>query len=350
MPTALERAGDFSQTVDVNGTKVSILDPLNGRVAFPGNVILSNRVDSNGQKLLNIFPLPNFFDTAISRRNYNYNFQESQKRDTRQELIRLDYNATSRLRIFFRGTTFVENWAGYNVAGNAPWPMLKTVLNTRNPGITTTITYTASPTVISETSFGLSGTREEMAPEGAADFSALSRTKLGFTLPQIYPANNPLNLIPWTTFGGVTNASRTVVRNDFPDRLWGSRIPFTETITKVAGPHTIKGGFYAERARMYRRAGATFAGNFDFTRDSNNPFDSNWAYSNALIGSYRTYTESDSRPNYDPRGTTIEWYLQDTWKATRRLTLDYGLRFTRFTPHCAEASASPIRPTPMAAV
>ena len=62
MPTALERAGDFSQTFDANGRLMFIKDPLSsgacnvttgGAGCFPGNIIPANRLDPNGLALLN---------------------------------------------------------------------------------------------------------------------------------------------------------------------------------------------------------------------------------------------------------------------------------------------------------
>ncbi len=48
VPTALERAGDFSQTVDVNNRAIVVRDPAAGS-PFPGNVVPKARIDSNGQ-------------------------------------------------------------------------------------------------------------------------------------------------------------------------------------------------------------------------------------------------------------------------------------------------------------
>src|SRR5262245_48874243 len=58
-PTALERQGDFSKSFDTNGRLILVRDPVTN-APFPGNVIPANRIDPNGQKLLSIFPLPNF--------------------------------------------------------------------------------------------------------------------------------------------------------------------------------------------------------------------------------------------------------------------------------------------------
>ena len=62
-PTAFERQGNFSQTFDQNGTLIQVIDPLT-RLQFPGNIIPANRIDKNGQALLNILPLPNAVDPA----------------------------------------------------------------------------------------------------------------------------------------------------------------------------------------------------------------------------------------------------------------------------------------------
>ncbi|MGH9936397.1 MAG: carboxypeptidase regulatory-like domain-containing protein, partial [Blastocatellia bacterium] len=99
VPTQLERNGDFSQSVDVNGAKIFIRDPLrtgacnatDQTACFPNNVIPGARINKNGQGLLNVFPLPNALDTGITRRQYNYLFQESIKVPKRQNLFRTDY-------------------------------------------------------------------------------------------------------------------------------------------------------------------------------------------------------------------------------------------------------------------
>jgi hypothetical protein len=58
-PTALERQGNFSQSLQNNGTLTAITDPTVG-TPFPGNIIPANRITPLGQKMLNFFPLPNF--------------------------------------------------------------------------------------------------------------------------------------------------------------------------------------------------------------------------------------------------------------------------------------------------
>ena len=76
VPTALERVGDFSQTVDLSNKLIPIRDPLSN-ANFPNNTIPVSRLDKNGQAMLNIFPLPNQLNRAVTAGNFNYQFQEA---------------------------------------------------------------------------------------------------------------------------------------------------------------------------------------------------------------------------------------------------------------------------------
>ena len=84
-----------------------------------------------------------------------------------------------------------------------------------------------------------------------------------------------------------------------------------------------------------RGAGATdgphadcFDGCFDFTHDIYNPFDTGWDFANALIGNFRQYRESNTRLPYQAQANMFEWFAQDTFKVSRKLTLDIGVRFS----------------------
>src|SRR5690606_2301775 len=87
MPTALERQGDFSQSLDTNGELIVIRDPLTGE-PFPGNVIPPDRIHPFGPRLLSVLPEPNFFDRSISGGAYNYIFQDSGDNPKRYHSLR----------------------------------------------------------------------------------------------------------------------------------------------------------------------------------------------------------------------------------------------------------------------
>src|SRR6185295_13273765 len=73
-------------------------------------------------------------------------------------------------------------------------------------------------------------------------------------------------------------------------------------------------------------------GTFDFTVDSNNSNDTQNPFANALLGTYKSYTESNNRPPLYEYSTSYEWFAQDSWKVSRRLTIDVGARFGWSTP------------------
>ena len=109
VPTALERMGNFSQSLNVSGQVIPVKDPLTG-LQFPGNIIPASRINPNGQALFQVFPLPNFTNRAISGGNYNYQVAHNQGRNDRnQETWRADYNLSSKVRIYLRGIHELNN-------------------------------------------------------------------------------------------------------------------------------------------------------------------------------------------------------------------------------------------------
>jgi len=335
MPTQLERQGDFSQTVQSNGALVVIKDPLSG-AAFPGNVIPANRINPDTQKLLSVFPLPNFTDRNVSKGNYNYILSDSLDNPVRQELLRVDYNPTAKWRSYFRGMNmYVNNSGTASTANSNSWGIVQ-AYNTTNPNVAGNITYLASPTLVNELSVGLSRWTEIQSISDS-ELARLQRDKLGIKLGQLYAKNNPLNVIPGASFGGGVGTAPSIGFDPrFPMNDIVNAWSISDGLTKVAGPHTFKAGVYWEWAEYLQahHAGSSsnFAGNFSFGRDTNNPFDSNHPYSNTLLGYFSTYQEVTSLVDYWPINHVMEWYAQDNWKISKRLTLDYGFRFSYDRP------------------
>ena len=110
MPTALERAGDFSQSVNRLGQPVQIVDPTTGK-PFPGNVIPSTRISPQAASLLGYYPQPNFssggfnFQTPLSTftRQEQFSSRVTQPLDNRNQLIGLlayQHNTTQQTTVF----------------------------------------------------------------------------------------------------------------------------------------------------------------------------------------------------------------------------------------------------------
>jgi hypothetical protein len=74
-------------------------------------------------------------------------------------------------------------------------------------------------------------------------------------------------------------------------------------------------------------------GEFTFNNNTNNPLNTNFAFSNALLGVFGNYQETATPGSTRNRAWMSEFYAQDTWQANARLTLDYGARFLWYAPY-----------------
>ncbi|MFN0109447.1 MAG: carboxypeptidase regulatory-like domain-containing protein [Blastocatellia bacterium] len=343
VPTAAERSGDFSRSFLglTNGAPnpIFIRDPLktgnctaaDRTACFDNNIIPANRINKNGQALLNVLPQPNALDLNITRGNYNYTFQESIKIPKRQNLLRVDYKPNEKNSFYVRGSTWFADNQGIAVpAGTANWGLAGLHYTYTDDGITGNWTRVISPQLVNEASVGLRHGMEDGPPLNDAELAKLQRKTYNFTLGQFFPGINPLGIIPSATFNNITNSANITYDGRTPLRGADTLITFNDTLSYIKGSHTMKVGFYAERARNYEGATSTFAGSFVFQNDLNNPLNSGYSYANAVLGNFQQYTESNSRPSGEGRQSIAEWFVQDSWKATRRLTIEGGIRFAWF--------------------
>jgi hypothetical protein len=333
VPTALERQGDFSQTFSSSGKLVLISDPtqiaLGKKCKIPGdpgcfplNKIPVGRINALGQAYLNLFPLPN-----IAGSNFNYLFQESFRVPKHTETARIDYVLSPTTNIYAVLSDWAENELGSGVpAGSSKWGWLPANYNPVSKTAIASIAHTFSPTLILEGS--VSGTRwTESANPSKQNLDARNRALTGVTIPQFDPQNNPLKLVPQAKFGStVPNAAEPTYDGRFPITGVESVFTGTSNLTKVWGVHTSKAGIFVEHWQQLKGINGNFAGTLDFSSGS---FGGNtgYGYANAILGSLNSYSESDTRPPLIGRYNGIEWYLQDSWKALSRLTLDMGVRF-----------------------
>jgi hypothetical protein len=329
VPTELERAGDFSQSFDVNARLFTVYDPLNNQRAFPGNRIPADRFDSIGQSIFKLFPKPNYLDPLPSRR-YQWNYIEdlSGPHPRRTESFRVDYSPRTNLQLYGRYSTYHDSERpAYGSGSNFYF----TPVVQLQPGWGGTFhaAVTLSPTFFNEFIFGVS----ERKHNDWVEFpERVSRRALGIDVPQWYPSTNPDGLMASMTFGGVPNAANPSIANRLPYYNSNPIFSFVENLSKVSGTHTLKFGVYIERTRKDESPSVPTRGTLSFDRDRNNPLDTNYAYANVLLGNYEKYSEANGRPQGFYRFTNFEWYVQDNWRARRRLSIEYGLRFYHDLP------------------
>ena len=336
VPTALERTGDFSKSYNTNGTIITVEDPLNGKKAFPGNIVPASRITSIGQAILNMFPLPNFVDPNLATRyNWNYYQAASEPYNRRTETARIDYAPRQNWQVYLslsnnadhQDVPYSGGTAGW-VAGNANFVLSPVAYS--QPGRLATLhsTNTISPTLFNEASFAVS---QNTLNYGPADPALVNRTDLGIDIPQRDPALNPLNIIPQMTFSeqNYANPSPAGTNPYFnQNTIWSG----VDNISKVKGSHIFKLGIYYEHTKKVQSASVANMGTLSFATDANNPNDSNSSYANALLGNYDSYSEPLAEPTSHYYFTNLEWFFQDDWKVKSNLSISWGLRFYHDPP------------------
>lgn len=344
MPSALERQGNFSQTYDTNGRVIPVNDPLNKvngvSQPFPGNIIPANRLDSNGLALLKILPLPNFVNPAITDYNYNYQIQEVENFPKRFQLFKVDFVPRDNDRIWVRGKTYLSEQQGYTVSSGAtPVGFFAQCYCFSEEGIAVGWTHVFTPSIVGEFIAGVRHNHEDWKPYNdtltpvqqvpipGEPISTVLRSAIGFTAGQWFPQSNPEGIIPRFSFN-VADSPNVSFDDRFLSPGADTTFNVTYNLTWSRGKHMIKAGLDFYRVRESEGSRSNFDGTFNFSKDVNNPLDSNYAFSNAALGIYDTYTEANARYFENERQTIVEWFLQDTWKVTKRLTLDYGMRWT----------------------
>ena len=343
VPTALERAGNFSNTTDVNGAKVYIRDPLKTGACsatsqvgcFDNQIIPQNRLDPNGQAILNLFPQANFTDLAISGRRYNYVSERTNNTLQRVETVKLDYHANANNHVAFTFSGNLDrNTGNYGVGagGNTNWPRLLMTYQADGKVWSGRYQHIISPTMVNEFTAGFSNRPETFSYDDAEFNQRVSRAGSGFKLGQFNSSANPLGVIPNMTFGGVSQPVTVNLEGRFPLFTEHKILTISDNLSNTRGAHTLKTGIYIDRIWRNASNPVAFNGSFDFGQNANNPFNTQHAFSNAITRNFNSYSEATTRPYLYYRVSNVEWFAQDNWKVNRRLVLDYGMRFALIAP------------------
>ncbi len=341
VPTALERGGDFSQSVEQNGSLIPVIDHMTGS-QFPNNMIPAARINRNGQGLLNFMPSPTDQGLFASQ-GINYTELSPSAHPKIQWQFKFDWVPTPNDRITFRPRFWnadiqaQRETVAFNAFNNSIFvqPHHYEYINKNLQGI---YNKTLSPTLVNEFRLGLGLSRESGALNDEFQLTKLRReNNPGLEdLGQLFPSANPLGLIPRFNFGGIPNAPSSDYDPRTPIAAHDERPVLSNNMSWFKGNHSVKFGFYWEMndASEGPRSGGVgrHMGTFNFRRTNLNPYDSNHPFANAILGNFFEYSESSGQTEGLARTYTAEWFVQDTWKVTPKFTLDVGVRFSSFTP------------------
>ncbi len=346
VPTDGERTGLFSPTEvakqgtkNAAGTAPQAVDPL----VFPGYQIPAcsgtpdgNCMDPNMVALMNLYPHANADPNATG----GWNFVQSEifNQNNRQATARVDYNISDNTKVFVRYNYQREVqlfpiglW--WRQTDQVPYP---TQIQGRNKSdaLTGTITHVFSPTMTNETVMAYTYIG---FPNVFADPKKVDRANVGFAYTGLF--NNGVAQIP--SFGGNGGAGEAaLVFNPGGFEAGGASAglyadkwmpSFSDTVTKVVKTHTLKAGFFFEWIRNAQPANNNTNGYMQFIPGNNKNTTGN-AFADEITGSMSSYNEANFNRINDISYKTYEFFAQDSWKVRRKLTLEFGVRLTHFTP------------------
>src|SRR5437773_177059 len=283
VPTALERQGNFSLSKNSSGVTPSVIDPLTG-LQFLGNIISPagspgcgvtiSCINPSMQNLLNYFPLPNSSTAAIPGRYIN---QQSVDVPKRSPVIRIDLKPTNKDSIYWKAQWWTSDNQGLGTSG---WPNgsggvdrwgISSHYLYKDNGWSANWVRILSSRIVNEFNFGMRHDAEGFVPStGVAE--GLTRSALRYTAPQLFPANNKLNLVPTVT--GWSSATSNPANINWLDR-WGEtgndyiKPSFADNISFLHGDHNFKFGAYFERLQNAEApGGGKWSGGLDFGNSS----------------------------------------------------------------------------------
>jgi hypothetical protein len=323
-PTEAMRRGDFSELLNAanpfTGSVVPIVDPTTNQ-PFAGNIIPVNRINSNAKTLLDqVIPLPNRGGQAL-----NYVESPSVPTNFRQELIRGDHYFNERVNLMVRyiqdtfdDTPVTTLWTG------SAFPTVNATIASPGKNLISKLTYAISPKTLNEFNFNVAANKIAIVLNGPAARPS------GLSIAEIFPENRD-SRIPNLDFSqgwGDINTGSWPWKNKNQVYTW------SDTIAYVAGAHSLKiGGQYQWQIKDQDAFGPT-NGNFTFS----GTFTGN-AIADFLLGRPNSYSELDIQRTGRYRYRQVEAFFQDDWKASSRLTVNWGVRWFGI-PHIYERDNS----------
>jgi outer membrane receptor protein involved in Fe transport len=310
VPTPRQRLGilDPSCQATVGPCTVQPADPQELPLSNEANVNPS-LIDPNSAAVLARYPLPNT--------NYNgsFNFIASENRGTVDDvqLYRWDHNFSEKAMLMVRTMEEKQSLGGINsqLWGDDNFPSVSSDWTFSAWNTVAKLTYLVTPHIVNDFQFGYTNNFIHFQTSKQSDPTMASRA--GFTYTELFPQTSG----SFPTLNGVDGFGTITHQAPFTNRE--ALLQWKDDVSYTFGAHNLKAGasFGASRKREPANGGADDTAGF---LTFNN-------FSDLLTGNLSTYQEEQTlNPVYD-RWHDAAVYLQDTWKATSNLTLDFGLRW-----------------------
>jgi hypothetical protein len=344
-PTALERAGDFSEcdksSGNYNSTVASgcTLPTLNGVTydnvqSMPG---FNQQAFTNGTDLLNgLVPLPN---SGPAGHENNWVLASANDTNWRQEQIRIDANLSDKTQTFFRYTQ--DTWNTLSVPALWQWASYDTIKTPfGGPGESAVfhVTHTFKPTLTNEFVAAYTTDHILLYNQAADDVAGSINRPSNFLMAHLFAANSTNPLLPALELCGGLDFCTNEDAGNHPWFNSNPIITWKDNMAWVHGNHTTKWGFYLENYRKNEQFGTDTQGQLD--NGGGGSVTTGNAMADMFLGRIQQYTEGTQIVNGAAVGgyakghwqmTDLEPYIQDDWKVTRKLTLNLGVRYYIYT-------------------
>lgn len=336
VPTMLMRQGNFSELLSPNpwysGSQV-IYDPktcatkgASTCVPFPNNVIPTAQLSPNGVGIMSAYPTPTPGYLAGTQ---NWLSQAAHPINQRKGTMNFDIAATEKDRISARRTdaSYFEYQPFDQGSG-----LTGKYFNRPNQTNAVSWTRTISPTMVNEARVTFS--LDDVYIPVNTQLAGFNRSQFGINFPYLFPGKDLNGKIP--TVSGL-GSFYGLSGGPYPSHSSGPIWTASDTLTKVWGNHTVKAGFYMDylgendgdqiNVSTVPGGASNQNGTFQFS-DTRTGLGatSGIAMANLALGLADSYTEIGPRALTIWRSSMYEFFVQDSWKVTPKLHIDYGLR------------------------
>lgn len=336
VPTARARAGDFSEYgVNIFDPKTGDQTNGTGRTQFPGNVIPPHRLSQQALNLLKFIPLPNI--TAAGVEN-NFSASGSEIFNTDQFNVRGDHYFSQKFHYFGRysfGQYKRNGPAAFGAGGGPQLSQLGGVSDVRNQSLATGFDYTISSNLLTDFRFGFFRYRVAVLP---GDFGTTPAKDAG--IPGLNNDTTFTSGMPQITIDGKGGFrfgfGLGVNRCNCPLDEQEQQFQVVNNWSRIRGNHTFKFGAdlrYAMNLRVPSDAHRSGQLTFNTERTSLVGTGGGLGLATFMLGDVTFFNRFvSSTTDAAERQKRFFFYAQDTWLATPKLTINYGIRWDQIYP------------------